>query len=411
MKKNILSMIAGTLLVVGLVACGGKSGKAEATDENDEDTTTESVAKEDPYAWFIPDSTSLFGTVPLNTFNASFELYEKKAESNKAEANEISDRFREFFLKEGESLKGKVIPTEAEEGTAATIREPFTITSYEISPYNTGVLMPSLTIRAKIDTDPSVDRSKLTLVGYENDTPLLVISRYGVTWAGRDNIVNAPVNIIAENAGFYSRLTKIVVVKNDDKVYDLHKSVESKCANAIQRLHKERSGQYKFGSKQQDNPTIIFENGKLGPVQVGKSISKIPDSVENLYDNYDYKKIEHEGNDMDDPWTEEYYLFTKDGKSVFRANMSGATVYSIYLMEGSSFIKTSDGIFVGYSARELFNKKRLEWANFYDGTAFGSGGNYMYYINSDDLIRTDIPNKAGDFKKEAKIIGISYSKK
>lgn len=154
---------------------------------------------------------------------------------------------------------------------------------------------------------------------------------------------------------------------------------------------------------------LVF-NGKLGSVEVGKPMPSLPQSVERLYDKYTYKKIEHEGNDMDDPWTEEYYLFTKDGKSVFRANMSGSKVYSIYLMEGSSFIKTSDGIFVGYSARELFNKKRLEWTNYYDGTAFGSEGNYMYYINSDDLIRTDIPNKSEDFKKEAKIIGIAYAK-
>ena len=34
MKKNFLSMISAALLIAGLAACGGKSGKAEAADEN-----------------------------------------------------------------------------------------------------------------------------------------------------------------------------------------------------------------------------------------------------------------------------------------------------------------------------------------------------------------------------------------
>ena len=408
MKKNILSMMAVALLVVGLAACGGKSGKAEATDENAENNTSESVAKEDPYAWFIPDSTSLFGAVPLNTFNASFELYEKKAEKNIAEANEISDRFREFFLKEGESLKGKVIPTEAEEGTTATIREPFTITSYEISAYNTGVLMPSLNIRAKIDTDPSVDRSKLTLVGYENDTPLLVISRYGVTWAGRDNMVNAPVNIIAENAGFYSRLTKIVVVKNDDKVYDLHKSVERKCANAIQSLHEERPGQYKFEPQKLNKPAITFENGKVGPIKAGELVTSLPKSYDGLYDKYVYEK--RECADMDGEWTEDHYIFYVDGQKVIDVWAENKKISAITLLPASSFIKTPEGFYVGCSARDLFSKKRMEWSTYYDGYSFATSAKTTYYMESGDLINnTEVPNKASDIKSDAKIVKISYS--
>lgn len=154
---------------------------------------------------------------------------------------------------------------------------------------------------------------------------------------------------------------------------------------------------------------VVFENGKLGPVQVGKPISKLPKSVEWLYDHYEYKKIEHEGNDMDDPWTEEYYLFTKGGKEVFRANINENKVYSIRLLKGSSFIRTTDGITVGFSARGLIMIKRLDWTNYYDGEVFGTEGNYSYYINPDDLVRTDIPKKNEDLKPEAKVIAIEYS--
>ena len=154
---------------------------------------------------------------------------------------------------------------------------------------------------------------------------------------------------------------------------------------------------------------VVFENGKLGPVQVGKPILKLPESVEWLYDHYEYKKIEHEGNDMDDPWTEEYYLFTKGGKEVFRANINEDKVYSIRLLKGSSFIRTPDGITVGFSARGLIMIKRLDWTNYYDGEVFGTEGRYSYYINPDDLVRTDIPKKNEDLKPDAKVIGIEYS--
>ena len=154
---------------------------------------------------------------------------------------------------------------------------------------------------------------------------------------------------------------------------------------------------------------VVFENGKLGPVQVGKPISKLPESVEWLYDHYEYKKIEHEGNDMDDPWTEEYYLFTKGGKEIFRANINENRVFSIRLLKGSSFIRTTDGITVGFSARGLIMIKRLDWTNYYDGEVFGTEGHYRYYINPDDLVRADIPKKNEDLKPDAKVIGIEYS--
>lgn len=153
---------------------------------------------------------------------------------------------------------------------------------------------------------------------------------------------------------------------------------------------------------------IVFENGKLGPVQVGKTIPQLPDAVEGLYDHYEHKKIEHEGSEMDDPWTEEYYLFTKGGREIFRANIYENRVYSVRLLKGSSFIRTPDGITVGFSARGLNSIKRLNWTNYYDGNVFGTEGHYNYYIDPDDLVQADTPAKNEDLKPSAKVIGIEY---
>ena len=146
---------------------------------------------------------------------------------------------------------------------------------------------------------------------------------------------------------------------------------------------------------------------QLGPIQFGKTITNIPKKVEGLYDDYSYKKQKH-SDEMDGDWIEEYYLFKKDGQEVFRVDIYENKVNSIRLLSGSTFIKTPDGIGVGYSARELFKKKRMEWVNYYDGTCFGTSGNYLYYVNPEELVGTDIPNKAEDFKPDAKVIGIAY---
>ena len=58
--------------------------------------------------------------------------------------------------------------------------------------------------------------------------------------------------------------------------------------------------------------SFTLANGKLGPVQVGKAIGKLPPRVAGLYDKYSLKKEEHE--DMDGAWTEEYYRFVKAGR-------------------------------------------------------------------------------------------------
>lgn len=157
----------------------------------------------------------------------------------------------------------------------------------------------------------------------------------------------------------------------------------------------------------QASNAFVLGNGKLGPIQIGKSISQLPKSVTGLYDKFVYKKEVHES-DMEDNWTEEYYLFTKGGKTIIRTDVEGKKITSIVLEGASSFIKTAEGLYVGYSAQELFKKKRMEWETYYEGTTFATNGHYTYYVNSDDVPNTDIPSKASDFKPSAKIMRIVY---
>lgn len=157
-----------------------------------------------------------------------------------------------------------------------------------------------------------------------------------------------------------------------------------------------------------DDGSFTLVNGKLGPVEHGKTIVNLPTSVDGLYDKFDYKKEEHE-DEMDGPWTEEYYLFSKGGKPVFRANLDGGKVFSIRLLEGSSFIKTPDGIAVGMSARDLFQQKKMQWKTYFEGEVFATKGHFTYYVSSDDLVGVDEPKRADHFKADAKVSGIVYN--
>ncbi|MBR1880527.1 MAG: hypothetical protein IJ804_07260 [Prevotella sp.] len=152
---------------------------------------------------------------------------------------------------------------------------------------------------------------------------------------------------------------------------------------------------------------FVLANGKLGPVQVGRPIGTLPRQVSGLYDKYAYKKEVHES-DMDDPWTEEYYLFTKNGKNVFRANIDGGKVYSIRLLEASSFIKTPAGLYVGYPASKLFQQKRMTWEYYlYEAETWATDGHYVYSVRANDA-NTRNDEVVTGFKPDAKVIGISY---
>lgn len=147
--------------------------------------------------------------------------------------------------------------------------------------------------------------------------------------------------------------------------------------------------------------------GNVGLVTIGMEASKMPKQVEGLYDKFEKKTEEFEDNE--ETWTEEYFLCTKAGKPVLKANLSEDRLVSITLLEGSSNVKTPDGIYVGYPARELFQKKKMEWENWYEGYVFASDGTYCYSVDSNDLVDVDTPEKASDFKADAKVCKITLN--
>lgn len=156
----------------------------------------------------------------------------------------------------------------------------------------------------------------------------------------------------------------------------------------------------------QSNKTFVLENGKLGPLFIGQRSAAIPKSAPGLYDKRTYKKQTME--DMDGEWTEEYYQFFKGGKKVFRCYINNKKISSFVLEVGSSYIKTPEGFYVGYSGRELFQKKRMEWNTYYEGEVFASSNNFTYYLRSDDIIGNDFPTKLSEIKQSAKISKIVY---
>lgn len=209
-------------------------------------------------------------------------------------------------------------------------------------------------------------------------------------------------------AQIFVNASKLVIVKNDSerksKIKDQINAIKEETTNKINRISSSTEKEESIESKTEE---FVLDNGKLGPIQIGCSISDLSDSVDGLYDKFTKKKEVHE-NDMDGEWTEEYLLFTKDGKAVIRTDLEGQKINSIVLEEGSSFIKTSEGINVGFAAKALFKMKKMQWETYYEGTTFATSGHYTYYVNSDDLQNTDIPTKASDFKSSAKIMRIIY---
>ncbi|MBO4564994.1 MAG: hypothetical protein J5720_06145 [Bacteroidaceae bacterium] len=154
--------------------------------------------------------------------------------------------------------------------------------------------------------------------------------------------------------------------------------------------------------------TFTLTNGKLGPIQVGKKFANIPATYSGLYDKYTRKK--ETMSDEDGEWTVDYYQFTKGGKNIFRIDLSeDKSIQSITLQEGSAaIVKTPEGFYVGYPARTLFTKKKMEWDNYYMGTVFATDGKYTYHVNSND-VTSEIPTAASQFKSNAKVSQIEYS--
>jgi hypothetical protein len=147
----------------------------------------------------------------------------------------------------------------------------------------------------------------------------------------------------------------------------------------------------------------LSANGTLGPLRLGQTVASLPKSVEGLYDNFKYTS-EYVENEMDDfAETVEWCTFYKNGKEIFKSYAEGKKLQSFILEEGSSFIKTSEDYYVGYPARTLFNKKRLQWENYYEGSAFARNGRWEYHIDDEGLNGVEIPRRATDVKQNAKI--------
>ncbi|MBO4431107.1 MAG: hypothetical protein J5790_07190 [Bacteroidaceae bacterium] len=176
----------------------------------------------------------------------------------------------------------------------------------------------------------------------------------------------------------------------------------------VRRTPVQRTQTQQRSTAQTTTRAFTLANGKLGPIQTGQRFVNIPATYAGLYDKYTYRK-EEMGGEGGDEWIEEYYQFTKAGKKVFRALISEGKIISIELQEGSaSIIKTQEGYYVGYPARTLFTKKRMEWITYYEGTSFATSGHYTYYVNSDDLIDIE-PTNVNHFKPNAKVCMISYN--
>lgn len=155
--------------------------------------------------------------------------------------------------------------------------------------------------------------------------------------------------------------------------------------------------------------TLILQNGTLGPVKVGKAIGNLPKQYAGLYDNYTYTRNNHEDDEMDGPWLEEYYIFTKAGKKIFRVNIDDGKVSSITLLSGSSsFIKTPDGIYVGYPAQKLYREKKMSWEYYmYEAFTWATKGQYTYSVDRDNAITNNMDQLKG-FKANAKVCEITH---
>lgn len=155
-----------------------------------------------------------------------------------------------------------------------------------------------------------------------------------------------------------------------------------------------------------DTPSFVLDKGTLGPVAIGKAYTDLPQSVEGLYDSFEHKSETHE-DEMDGEWTEEYVMFYKDGLEVFSVGVDGKKITSVTLLKNTTYIKTTDGYYIGYDARKLFQEKKMDWETYYMGEVFASKDGYTYYVNSDD-VTTEIPEKASDFKAGATLTKIVY---
>ena len=165
--------------------------------------------------------------------------------------------------------------------------------------------------------------------------------------------------------------------------------------------------------------TFVMGNGKLGPIFIGQFVSTLPHTIPGLYDTYTYfkgyEKVYEMGMEDDDEAESvlvERLAFIKNGQEVVNVGVDDGKIVSFCVGKGASFIRTVNGFHVGSSARELFRKNpRLSWSPiYYENCVEATSKDYVYTMDSEDLINTDTPRRAEDFKPTAKIKSIYYGK-
>lgn len=235
MKNIFLTMMAAVLLVVGPTACGGKSGANADTNGEADSTKTETlevVEPEDPYAYMIPDSTGLFGMLPVHIFSAVWEK-DKNAE-NQRDREKVWRRNLELMKADFESIMTDTIPTEIAEGLDVTIVKPFKPTSLDGGMVFLSTISAQLGLMAVIKVNPPLGKDDIMLEGFDNERKIIWTCGDHMSSGILDNDyrVYAYFNLGGENAGYLSRLAKIVVVKKDDDYWTMNKAADSQFSKA-----------------------------------------------------------------------------------------------------------------------------------------------------------------------------------
>ncbi|WP_155808285.1 hypothetical protein [Xylanibacter brevis] len=396
MNKLLLKSMGAAIVCITMAACND----VPSNSNNNSDIPSDGILGEyGPY--FYDMMTEIDITIP----QAIKELIKKGEEEIDLETGKTSDEIGKQYKELNEkrealqvelkqkvqeasaALQGKEITTLIEDGAPLKIVEPFKIKKLSGSLQMECECIVELTKESPADYIHKYNGSMLMKAECKNDSDEIVsayrkntISIVGGSWP--DDVYPAGTQFIIKtevSAGYTSEgISK--------GLFQIHHLTVCWSANHF-----------------------VLENRKLGPVEIDKPISNLPQSVAGLYDKFEHKIETHE-DEMDGEWVEEYYLFTKDGKKAFRINIIDDVAYDICLLEGSTNIKDRDGIYVGYSARKLFIQKKMDWENDYAGWVYGKARDYTYYIKTADLVNPDseIPYKAEDIKEDAKIIRIDY---
>lgn len=359
MKRNVFTTMAAALLVVGLGACGGNGNKPF---KEYVDCSYESALEIRENPEILNDSNK------VKSMNEKWERLLKELNEKTIEV-EIEDSLGFELL----SDRGKIYDVYNRGGQ-------FTFT-IDVDAKKTGPV-PGTYMGVLCD-DKGIELYAQTIDDRFKDDVNVKFQYY--------------VAVSSKGLFFFGDAVKLVIMKMDAKRRNHIMSVNNERVRKIIAKLNGEDVEDDSETEESNDASVILNNGKLGPVEVGKPMPNLPKKVDGLYDKYTH--FDEDG---------DYYTFTKDGKDVFNAFIYEDKVYSIRLLEGSSFIKTSDGISVGSSARDLFKKVRMNWETYYEGETFGTSGHYTYYVNSDDLIQTDIPQKAEHFKPDAKVTGIVY---